>query len=130
MVAAMFSPESFDVDVKFVRHSPGRRRNDTTMYDVCLGSVAQAESIRARFAGFIRRDKPIQRPPQLANISIHPLVSISVYYLLEFYSLLCGSRSNCDYHSSKRTQPESGLQSWQPMERATFVTILEPSFVW
>ena len=78
----MFGSEPFDLDIRFVRHSPGRRRNDTTMYDVCLGSVAQSEAIRARFSQYIRRDSPVARPAELTNISIHPLVSsYNVLYL-------------------------------------------------
>ena len=78
LISIMFSPESFDADIRFVRHSPGRRRNDVTMYDVCMGSVAQSEAIRSKFAQYLRRDAPVQRPPELANISIHPLVCIFI----------------------------------------------------
>ena len=72
----MFKPEPFVTDIRFVRHSPGRRRNDSTMYDVCLGSSVQSEAIRTRFAQYLRRENPVARPPELQNIAIHPLVII------------------------------------------------------
>ena len=80
VIAAIFSPDQFAVDIKFVRHSPGRRRNDTTMYDVCTASAAMSEAIRNKFSQFLRRDNPVVRPPELAHITIHPLVSIALRF--------------------------------------------------
>ena len=74
LISVMFHPEAFNADIRFIRHSPGRRRGETTMYDVCTGTAALSEAIRSKFSQYLRRDSPVQRPPELLGISLHPLV--------------------------------------------------------
>ena len=74
---AVFHPEPNPVSIKFVRHSPGRRRgSDITMYDVSCDTASQAGLVRSTFAKFRRREKPVARPASLENINVHPLVFI------------------------------------------------------
>jgi hypothetical protein len=76
-LSTLFSPDPNPVVIRFVRHSPGRRRtSDSTMYDVCCSSVAQSESVRTLFAKYRRKDNPVEKPPELANVNIHPLVGL------------------------------------------------------
>jgi hypothetical protein len=78
MVTILLSPGPNPLVIKFVRHSPGRRRSsDSTMYDVCCSTKECSELIRSAFAKFRRRENPVQRPAELANINIHPLVGAS-----------------------------------------------------
>ena len=74
LISIMFRPEPNPVVVRFVRHSPGRRRNDLCMYQVCTASAAQSEAVRGRFAQYLRRESPLARPPELSNVSIYPMV--------------------------------------------------------
>ena len=66
------------VSLQFVRHSPGRRRgSDQSLYDVCTDSKASASMVKAAFAQFRRKDNPLPRPPELKDINVFPLVSIT-----------------------------------------------------
>jgi len=76
----LFAPESNLVSIRFIRHSPGRRRSsDLLMYDVNCGSAYHGGLVRSTFAKFRRRENPVPRPPELKDINIHPLVSS--YYI-------------------------------------------------
>jgi len=71
----IFAPESNLISIRFVRHSPGRRRgSEVTMYDVNCGSAVQGGLVRSTFAKYRRRDNPVPRPPELKDVNIHPLV--------------------------------------------------------
>ena len=74
LITVMFSPDPHNVAIRFVRHSPGRRRNDVCSYQVCTASAAQSEAVRGRFAQYLRRASPLPRPQELNNVSIYPLV--------------------------------------------------------
>ena len=72
---AVFHPDPNPVSIRFIRHSPGRRRgSDLTMYDVSCASSQQASLVRSTFAKFRRRENPVTRPAGLEEINIHPLV--------------------------------------------------------
>ena len=79
LLVALHKPDVFSGEVRFVRHSPGRRRNDSTMYHVCMANSAQSEAARSKFSQFIRRDDPLPRPPELMGVAIHPLVCLFLY---------------------------------------------------
>ena len=76
VLSAMFSPEPHQVVIRYVRHSPGRRRNDVCMYQVCTATASQSEAVRGRFSQFLRRENPLPRPPELTNVGVYPLVCI------------------------------------------------------
>jgi len=81
MIDVLFGSQPHTVVVKFVRHSPGRRRNsDTSMYDVATDSKASAELVKSTFALFRRRENPVSRPPQLVDVNVFPLVRVFVYF--------------------------------------------------
>jgi len=72
-----FRPGVNPVVIKFIRHSPGRRRSsETSMYDVCSSSKANADSVKLVFSQYRRRENPVPRPPELKDINVYPLVSL------------------------------------------------------
>jgi hypothetical protein len=74
-LTAMFNPAPCTVGIKFVRHSPGRRRNsELTMYDVACETREGSELVRSTFAKYRHRENPVTRPPLFADINIHPMV--------------------------------------------------------
>lgn len=75
ILKAIFDPDANPVSIRFVRHSPGRRRSsDLTMYDVCCATPESSELVRSSFAKYRRRDSPVPRPASLQDINIFPLV--------------------------------------------------------
>jgi len=82
MINILLKPDPGTFCVKFVRHSPGRRRgSEQTMYDVCMSSKVSADAIKSGFAQFRRKENPVVRPPEFADINVFPLVSILVEWL-------------------------------------------------
>ena len=88
ILCAMFRPDAHPVSIRFVRHAPGRRRNDVCMYQVCTASSAQAEAVRGRFSLYLRRESPLPRPQELTGISIYPMVSSLCLFSRLFYRRL------------------------------------------
>lgn len=76
VLSAIFSPDTNPVTLRFVRHSPGRRRNaEITMYDVCCSTKEMADLARSSFVKFRRRENPVPRPPLLKDVNLFPLVN-------------------------------------------------------
>jgi len=76
-ISKMLNPDENPVKIRFIRHSPGRRRNsELTMYDVSCETKEMSELVRAGFAKYRRRQNPVSRPPELADVNVHPLVRL------------------------------------------------------
>ena len=71
----LFSPDPNRVTIRFVRHSPGRRRNaETTMYDIATTSKSDSLAVRSAFAKYRHKESPVVRPAELKDINVFPLV--------------------------------------------------------
>jgi len=83
MVRVLLGTEDHQIVIKFVRHSPGRRRNaETSMYDVATASKANAYLIKSTFSQFRRKENPVPRPPELADVNVFPLVRFRPIFLI------------------------------------------------
>jgi len=77
MIRSLGIPDSKPLSIKFVRHSPGRKRgSDHSMFDVCVDSKVSADLVKSAFAQFRRKENPVPRPPDLKDVNVFPLVSL------------------------------------------------------